>query len=56
MHNEKECTECKLLRSNQGSRSMGFSEEEIYWRKCRKALQALEEQANERREWDHYHN
>lgn len=54
-HDRTKCVDCKILNANQGSRSMGFSEEEIDFRMCRRAIQELEDQANERREWDYYH-
>ena len=56
MHKQAECFDCRLLKKGEGSRSMGFSEEEIDLRMCRKAIQQEEDRSNERREWDHYHH
>ena len=55
-HDQDKCPDCKILKAREGSRSMGYYEAEIEARMCRKAIQELEDHANERREWDHFHN
>jgi hypothetical protein len=55
MHKQSECVDCQLLKKGKGSRSMGFSEEEIDLKICRKAIQQEEDRANERREWNYFH-
>ena len=54
-HDSKTCPDCKILKAGEGSRSMGFSEEEIDFKVCRRQIEAWEIQANERREWEAYH-
>lgn len=54
-HDQKTCPDCQILKAGNGTRSMGFYEEELHWRMCRRQLNALERQSEERREWDYYH-
>jgi hypothetical protein len=54
-HDAKTCPDCKLLKERLGSRSMGFSEEEIDLQACRRQIIEWETRYEERREWDAYH-
>lgn len=50
-----ECLECNLLKAGKGTRSMGFSEDEIDFKMCNRHLEAMAERDQERREWEYYH-